>query len=416
MALQIKQSLSERTLKTSKSLIEESKEFSLDISIAEVVVTDPGGIVERQVDDIFEIAQTNPSFYYNYYTTITTTDFQYVPTYLSSDSSIATVDSMGHITRVSDGVADIIVDVNGYKKSVEADVGITTAASQTISASFVTDSLGKDATDNIDSRIVGKTLATNGNIFSSQDHTNHVFVRNPDVWCSDIDLTCMSPSNSSANNKKAGTLITPRHVLISAHYPYGVNTKVYFVSQDGNNTVYERTVKSVVEHPDYTPYYPDLTICCLDEDLPATVTPCKVLPTNYSNYLVQIQKGTPPSLRLDQEEKALIGDLYRITTAPNTEYIYFKVPDDDNRLEFYEPIVWLDSGNPCFLILDLGDGPELVLLTVLTNGANGGSGTFVTGFINDLNQMIVDSDTAAGNGGTGYTVTTANLTGFTDFS
>ena len=96
-----------------------------------------------------------------------------------------------------------------------------------------------DAVQNVDSRIVGKTKAANGSIYTSQDHTSDVFVRNPDVWCSDIDLTCISPSNSNANSRKSGYTNYSRHIVNASHYEFNVGTRVYFVSQDGNNTVYE---------------------------------------------------------------------------------------------------------------------------------------------------------------------------------
>ena len=82
---------------------------------------------------------------------------------------------------------------------------------------------------------------------------------------------------------------------------------------------------------------------------------------------------------------------------------------------FTESTISGDSGNPAFLILDLGSGPELVLLTVWTGGG-AGSGTFVSSQIDDLNAAIATADANAGNGGTGYTITEADLSGFTSFN
>jgi hypothetical protein len=90
-------------------------------------------------------------------------------------------------------------------------------------------------------------------------------------------------------------------------------------------------------------------------------------------------------------------------------------PKSANRLEFYESKISGDSGNPAFLILDLGNGPELVLLTLWTFGGSG-SGTFITPHITAINAMIATSDAQAGNGGTGYTLTEADLSGFTNFA
>jgi hypothetical protein len=274
---------------------------------------------------------------------------------------------------------------------------------------YITPEIILDAAANIDTAISGKNVDDNFRIFTSQDHSTDTFTRNTDVWCSNIDITCISPSNSNDNHRKAGTLITPRHILNAAHYEYGVGTKVYFVSQDGNNTVYERTVVSKVRHPDYSPYYPDFTVYCLDSDLPSDkVAPCKVLPSNYATYLSNqdLNQFRPPTLCLDQEEKAIITNLLALSSMSS-----FAAPTDATRLLFYESKIMGDSGNPAFLILDLGNGPELILLTVWTYGG-AGSGTNIGNQISQLNAMIVTSDSQAGNGGTGYTLTEADLSLF----
>ena len=86
----------------------------------------------------------------------------------------------------------------------------------------------------------------------------------------------------------------------------------------------------------------------------------------------------------------------------------FANPIDADRLNLYESIILFDSGNPAFVILN----GELVLLTVWTHAA---SGTPVSEFISDLNQMIIDSDAIAGVS-TGYTVTEADFSAWPDYS
>ena len=162
---------------------------------------------------------------------------------------------------------------------------------------------------------------------------------------------------------------------------------------------YTRVVRSKVRHPDYGPYYPDLTVYALDSDLPANIKPCKVLPENWHEYLNKMAAGRAPTLSLDYDEKALVGDLYVLCPefasveaanawkdANNNDNFALHVRSDgtvegraqhvspvaSDRLEFYEEKISGDSGNPSFLILDLGSGPELVLLTVWTTGGAGG--------------------------------------------
>jgi hypothetical protein len=410
MSFTISGSLSAPTLKSSKSFVDDNKDFTLT-GINNITIVSTGGDTTGIINDVQEITQSDPTLYNEPQISVETSDFIQDPLFTSLNTSVATIDSAGRTTRVTNGMTNIIVDINGYKKSIEVDVTQNTPSTQVVSSSFLTGSLGADAANNVDSKIVGKNQNDHGFIFTSQNHSTDTFIRNTNVWCYDYDLTCISPSNSNSNARKAGTLLTPRHIGIAAHYEYGVGTNVYFVSQDGNNTVYERTVVSKVRHPEYSPYFPDITICCLDSDLPSDkIKHCKVLPSNWSNYLVETEKGRPPSLSLDQEEKALITDLYEFTTMAR-----FAAPQDDTRLLFYETKISGDSGNPSFLILDLGNGPELILLTLWTYGS-AGSGTFITPQISDINAMIVTADTQAENGGTGYTLDEADLSGFTDFS
>ena len=137
---------------------------------------------------------------------------------------------------------------------------------------------------------------------------------------------------------------------------------IRFVAAD--NTVVERTVTGKKRHPDYVPYQPDLTIYTLDSDVPAGINFCKVMPSNAFSYISQgnLNYTCIPALRLDQEEKGLIGDLANVST--------FSYPVDADRLIFSESLIVGDSGNPAFLVVN----GELVLVTVWTYGG-GGSGT-----------------------------------------
>ena len=238
------------------------------------------------------------------------------------------------------------------------------------------------------------SMGVNGKIFTSQDHASSAYVRNPDLWCGDLDITCASPWNSSGGHKRAGTLVTPRHVIGAAHYEYSVGAVVRFVAEDG--TVHDRTVAGKARHPESRNYHPDLTIYTLDSDLPATIKPCAVMPSDHSNYLENFSRVA--CLGLDQEEKALIID-WRSRGNMQT-------PIDPNRLIFHENKISGDSGNPAFIIVD----GELVLVTVWTFGG-AGAGTAVADYISDINGMISTADTQAGVS-TNYTVTEADFSTF----
>tara|TARA_R110001599_G_scaffold302465_1_gene508175 strand:- start:940 stop:3318 length:2379 start_codon:yes stop_codon:yes gene_type:complete len=237
------------------------------------------------------------------------------------------------------------------------------------------------------------SMEVNGKVFSSQDHANSTYVRNPDLWCEDLDLTCLSPWNNSGGHKKAGTLVTPRHVIGAAHYEYSVGAVVRFVEKNG--TVHDRTVKGKARHPNYKPHYPDLTIYTLDSDLPSSITPCSVMPSDYSKYFDNIYKSKIPCIGFDQEEKALIIDWANGGRM--------RTPTDSKRRIFHESKIKGDSGNPAFLVFN----GELVLMTVWTYGGAGG-GTPIAKHISDINDMIATADNQAGVS-TNYTVTEADF-------
>lgn len=243
-----------------------------------------------------------------------------------------------------------------------------------------------DATQAVDSRIEHRNAATSKAIFLTQDHdaTPPVYVRNFDNWAQDLDLTPMSPWNSSLGHRLAGTLISPRHIIFAAHYLIPIGTTVRFV--DGQNNVVDRVMVDRRVHPDYSgsTLFPDLAVGILDSDVPESISFVKVLPDDWQQYIAG--EGRLPALCLDQEEKAIVAD-FRYPPFTNGR-VLFSFPDDPKRLEFSESLIGGDSGNPALLILN----DELVLVTVWTFGGAGG-GTSVFAHKDDINAMMSDLGT-----------------------
>ncbi len=153
------------------------------------------------------------------------------------------------------------------------------------------------------------------------------------------------------------------------------------------------------QHCAFTNDFPDLTVGLLDSDVPTNrISFARVLPDNYADYIRTGERL--PAIRLDQEEKALVGDVWRVTSQSGKAFTSCAVPVDATRFAFYERIVLYDSGNPCFLWIN----GQPVLLTVWTRGGPG-SGTSVTAFKNDINQLMSDL-------GGGYQLTEIDLSGF----
>lgn len=269
-----------------------------------------------------------------------------------------------------------------------SDGNISTTRSVT---AFAKESAFANARDAVESRIAGKDPATAKPIFSLADHANSRYERNKESWVSDLDTTPISPWNDCAGIFMAGTLVSPRHVVYATHFAMSIGTKIRFVTKD--NQVVERTIINATS-PKYTGmYFPDITVAVLDSDVPSSIGFAKVLPENWGPYMED--RPDLPCLALDQEEKALVTNLQYLN-----EYAAFDRPRDQTTRAFYEDIVWGDSGNPAFMIVD----DQLVLLTVWTFGA-GGAGTSIVKQSEQINKMMSDL-------GGGYQLTRVDLGGF----
>jgi len=290
-------------------------------------------------------------------------------------------------------------------------------------------SLAEALSSEWDGRFVGgMTKAVNGRVYTSQNHETATYPRNPSLWCADVvdKLTAISPWNSEHRNRVGGTLITKRHIITSAHAALSISSVpliVRFVDADSN--VHTRTIIGAKTSADWSgrgSNRSDFRIYTLDSDLPDSIKPCKIMPSNWENYLPDLNDTRPPQLVLDQEEKALVADLRRI----DTKLSYGAYPIDTDRAIFSESLIGGDSGNPAFLIVDPDPNDsnvssELVLNYVLTFGGTG-TGTSLANSISLLNSTIAgaDADASARSGtsiiNTRYTVTEADFSYYTDYS
>ena len=260
-----------------------------------------------------------------------------------------------------------------------------------------------------DAAIMSRVAATGGATSAMKDmyvdysesHADGSYEWNPNCWAYDLrdELSCISLWNSNLANRKAGTAFTPRHIGGVAHYEYPVGTVVGFL--DGNGVFHTRTIIRRRRHPDYAPYYPDITMYLLDSDLPASVVPCKFLPSDFADYLPTGPQyiGTIGS---NQEGRALITDMLEFSKV----WISFGGFAKAAKRPLSQRLVLGDSGNPVFLVVN-GD---LVCVTLWTMGGSG-AGNSLTLLKSDINQMISDLDSAAGIS-TGYTLETADLSSF----
>lgn len=251
------------------------------------------------------------------------------------------------------------------------------------------------------------------------------YTRNLSCWASDLfqQLTCCSPYNHNDSITKAGTLITPRHIIYATHYPLTVPNVVRFITAD--NQIIDKPLLQAASLPSTGTVYPDITIGLLDSDVPESISYCYFLPENYQEYFSpspnkETTFNVDPRcgvLMVDLEEKAFVGDLkgfLRETSARDLTII--NQPTNALKLSAYEDIVFGDSGNPIFLIVD----NKLVLIAIMSltfigfPGGGGGGANFVYQ-LSAMNQLIQEVDALEGIS-TGYTVSTINLSSYTSLS
>ena len=259
------------------------------------------------------------------------------------------------------------------------------------------------ATQAVDTNLVGRT----GDIFTTLDHLSNSYVRSRTCWAGDFDLSSVAVYNSvgmelSTNSccpweratRRAGTLISPRHVVYANHYPIALGAKFRFVAK--NNTVVTRTLYDSIRVGDT-----DLRLGVLDSNVPANLIHyAKVLPADFARYF-PTSLNDIPTLGFNQVEQALVTDIRSLSpSATNATWITFSAPADATRKQFYQDKISGDSGQPAFLIVN----GELVLLTVWSGGGPG-SGCFITHYTAEINSAMASL-------GGGYRLTPVDLRGF----
>ncbi|MGN0852840.1 MAG: hypothetical protein ACI4Q3_05640 [Kiritimatiellia bacterium] len=185
------------------------------------------------------------------------------------------------------------------------------------------------------------------------------FTPNPDFWAKGVDFSCASMWNSQGGNTRAGTAVTPRHVVFAHHYALQPGTRLDFWGTDG--TVHSRKLVATCRVSTT-----DLAVGALDADLPGSVRPAPILPADYATYLGR--GADVPCVAFDYEEKALVVELAAIPNGRRETDVRTHAPRDANRLRFFEQLVAGDSGNPVFLVMN---EDAILLLTSFRRSVDG---------------------------------------------
>jgi hypothetical protein len=203
----------------------------------------------------------------------------------------------------------------------------------------------------IDSRLV---TGRKKELFSVQDHEQKRYEWSSWCWAQDLDLSAVSVWNDSINGGplRQGTLITPNVVALAAHYNYGVGTTVRWACKD-RPIVEERKVVAAQRAA------VDIWLCALDRPLEYV----KPLPIP-NNETLRALLRTTPVIVVDQERKALVGEIFSAKMSRLQLGIKASSP---MRQQFYESKVIHDSGGAVIAVRE----KTLILLGHLTYGGAG---------------------------------------------
>lgn len=214
----------------------------------------------------------------------------------------------------------------------------------------------------VDKRLQGADRALGQSRFADYPRSavRGEFRPNPTFWLKDVDFSCASPWNSDRGQLKAGTLISKRHIIFAKHFPIAKGTRIVFVGMDGGVCpLYVDAVKEIDRS--------DIAIGLLNAEVTPGITPAKILPADYANF---IGDGSGlPTVSFTQGEKAYVNDLNAISTNALSRYMTSRKPTDSRRMQFRDRLIVGDSGNPVFLIV--GNAP-ILLYCLKTGGAGGG--------------------------------------------
>lgn len=241
---------------------------------------------------------------------------------------------------------------------------------------------------------------------------------NPNVWTNKgtpIDFTGIvmwsdytPPTNGGYNSHfwRAGTLISPSHLIFASHIPLEVGKKVRFYTKAGEAV--ERTVTNSISIPPYGALGTDITVAVLDTPVPSTITYYPILSKAewkqaFKNEIpdeYQDKRFTLPIIYLDQEKKVSVTTTYKKSLYDDANNItHGSAIETGKRKDFYESLVGGDSGYPTFVLI----GAKPVLISSHTTTAGGPNYSYYYDQINDAMKRL----------GGGYKLSTVDLSAFT---
>jgi hypothetical protein len=254
--------------------------------------------------------------------------------------------------------------INWYKKLLSADI----------------DSAISGLTANDSTKLIFSTMSPNGNCCagdSSTDPVNPVFIRSTTCWAKNIDTSPISPWNNGGGYAVplnaggfggVGTLVSPRHILLTNHFYVKTGKKFIFVAMD--NTCYIRTLTTTTRVGST-----DIIVGLLDSDLPSNVSFCQVASLNLAN--IPLSTNQFPMFMTNLPKKAIIADGYAQASLSQR----YAASSETQKGNFFESAMDGTSANPmCFVYNN-----KLILLSLVRFTT---SGDLISNYINQCNAVM----------------------------
>lgn len=189
-----------------------------------------------------------------------------------------------------------------------------------------------------------------------ENASNGVFRNNSNCFATNLDFSCLSVWNGSAQpHSHGGTAISKRHVLWAKHWYLGAGSRLDFLGNDG--VVYSRYVGGHLGVSiDGVPNN-DIDIAYLTEELPDAVVPVALLA---SNAYERIRSGNGlPVVAVNQDKKAIVYDVENISFPGSSSCVVrLATPKISLRNVCHQSVRNMDSGSPSFIVY----GNKLVLI------------------------------------------------------
>jgi hypothetical protein len=172
------------------------------------------------------------------------------------------------------------------------------------------------------------------------------FQRNTGIWIGPkVDLSAVSAFSDKGDaygTKFAITAISPLHCLGAAHCAAPVGTHYNFVGAD--NVTVMRTVVAELNPVD------DVEVYLLNQPLPPGVTPMRILPRNWADYLRVNSELDMPAIFINQGNRLYLAEAVGITPGASP-MVVCHFPSGYVRQQFNTKIISGDSSFPEMVVV-----------------------------------------------------------------